>query len=79
MNRVEIKLFLKENKINSFLSLNLEKNNKFLKKISKKIKLKGKFELPLTILFINGEYFIHYEKIIFKEMIRSDINKIFKK
>jgi len=35
--------------------------------------------MPLTILFVRGKYFTHYEGMIPEEMIESDIKQLLEK
>ena len=75
----ELQKFIITEKALFFLSSNQEENLKFSQMITKKLGLSKNFTLPLTILFVKGKYFTHYEGSIPEEMIESDIKQLLKK
>ena len=47
--------------------------------LTPKLGLPKDFPMPLTILFVRGKYFTHYEGMIPEEMIESDIKQLLEK
>ena len=66
-------------KILFYLSITQEENLKFIEMLTPKLGLPKEFPMPLTILFVRGKYFTHYEGMIPEEMIESDIKQLLKK
>jgi len=75
----ELYKFIITEKALFFLSSNQKENLNFAHMITKKLGLSKEFSLPLTILFVKGKYFTHYEGSIPEEMIESDIKQLVKK
>jgi len=75
----ELHKFIIAEKALFFLSSNQKENLKFAQMITKKLGLSKEFTLPLTILFVKGKYFTHYEGSIPEEMIESDIKQLLNK
>lgn len=71
--------FIIAEKVHFFVSSNQKENLKFAHMIAPKLRLPQNFSLPLSILFVNGKYFTHYEGSIPEEMIESDIKQILEK
>jgi len=67
--------FITSQKINFFISKDINSSIKFGNFIAPKLKLKPNFSLPLMILFLKGKYYTHYEGSIPEEMIESDIKQ----
>jgi len=70
----DFKTFIKKHSIDYYLS-NSPQNNKFASLVSKTLKLPKAFSIPLTVMYVGGEYFTHYEGIVPIEMIRYDIEQ----
>jgi len=62
-----------------YLSVTREENLKFINMLAPKLGLSTEFPMPLTIVFVNGKYFTHYEGMIPEEMIESDIQQLLQK
>ena len=52
-----------------------EKNNLFADTIAKNLHLPKNFSIPLTVIYVKGKYFTHYEGIVPIEMIEYDIKE----
>jgi len=68
----EIKSFIAKNEINYYLSYT-NQNNDFASLVAKTLHLSKNFDIPLTVMYIEGKYFTHYEGIVPIEMIEYDI------
>ena len=66
-------------KILFYLSVTQDENLKFIEMLTPKLGLPKDFPMPLTILFVRGKYFTHYEGMIPEEMIESDIKQLLEK
>jgi len=71
----DIDKFIASQKINFFISKDINNSFKFANFIAPKLQLKPNFSLPLMILFLKGKYYTHYEGSIPEEMIESDIKQ----
>jgi len=79
MNEEKLNKFIIAQKMLFYLSTNQEENIKFVNMITPKLGLTQDFPMPLTLVFVRGKYFTHYEGMIPEEMIESDINQLLKK
>jgi thiol-disulfide isomerase/thioredoxin len=75
----DLRKFIDSQKINFYISKDINNSVKFGNFIAPKLKLKQNFSLPLMILFVKGEYYTHYEGSIPEEMIESDMKQALKK
>ncbi len=66
-------------KILFYVSITQDENLKFVNMIAPKLGLPKDFPMPLTLVFVKGKYFTHYEGMIPEEMIESDINQLLEK
>lgn len=66
-------------KIRHYLSVSEDENLKFTNMLMPKLGLSEDFPMPLTVVFLQGKYFTHYEGMIPEEMIESDIKQLLKK
>jgi len=62
-----------------YLSITQKENLKFINMLTPKLGLSSEFPMPLTVLFVHGKYFTHYEGMIPEEMIESDIQQLLQK
>jgi thiol-disulfide isomerase/thioredoxin len=69
-----LKALLHQEQIFCFTSYH-ENNDIFAEQIAKSLKLPKNFSIPLTVLYVKGKYFTHYEGIIPIEMIEYDIRQ----
>jgi len=75
----KLEKFVIAEKILFYLSVTQEENLKFINMLTPKLGLSPGFPMPLTIVFVRGKYFTHYEGMIPEEMIESDIEQVLKK
>lgn len=70
----ELETFLAKNPINYFLS-NGTTNDDFANLLATTLHLPKNFSIPLTVIYVEGEYFTHYEGVVPVEMIEYDIQQ----
>jgi thiol-disulfide isomerase/thioredoxin len=66
--------FMAKNQINYFIS-NGTDNDTFADQLAITLDLPENFSIPLTVMYVNGEYFTHYEGSVPVEMIEYDIEQ----
>lgn len=66
--------FMAKNQINYFIS-NATDNDTFANQLAITLDLPENFSIPLTVMYVNGEYFTHYEGSVPVEMIEYDIEQ----
>jgi len=69
-----LKSFLAKNKISYFIS-NSPHNDAFASLLARTLQLSENFDIPLTAIYVNGEYFTHYEGVVPVEMIEYDLEQ----
>ncbi|MEA2046890.1 MAG: TlpA disulfide reductase family protein [Campylobacterota bacterium] len=69
-----LKSFIAKHEINYFIS-NSPHNNAFSGHLADTLDLPQNFSVPLTVMYLNGTYFTHYEGSIPIEMIEYDIQQ----
>jgi len=69
--------FLKKHSIAYPVSNSLQ-NNDFSNMVAKILHLSHDFPIPLTVMYVKGEYFTHYEGIVPIEMIEYNIKEAIK-
>ena len=74
MDRPTVKSFVAKHTIKYYVS-NSTQNNDFASLTAKTLHLPHNFPIPLSIMYVNGEYFTHYEGIVPIEMIEYDIEE----
>ena len=72
IKKSELKSFLSKHEIKYFIS-NSTHNNDFVNLIAKTLHLPSNFSIPLTVMYLEGKYFTHYEGSVPIEMIEYDI------
>jgi hypothetical protein len=72
INKSELKSFIAKHEIKYFIS-NSTHNNDFASLIAKTLHLSNNFSIPLTVMYVEGKYFTHYEGSVPIEMIEYDI------
>jgi len=77
--REKLEKFVIAEKILFYLSVTQEENLRFINMLAPKLGLSSEFPMPLTVVFVRGKYFTHYEGMIPEEMIESDIKQLLKK
>ncbi len=78
MKKDKLDSFIKQHKIKYFISNSKDSSN-FADRIVKDLKLSKNFSIPLTIIYVNGKYFTHYEGIVPIEMMEYDIKEAINK
>ena len=78
VSKEDLEIYKKDLGVNYFMSSSSQ-NDDFSKLIVEKLKLKGNFTLPLTILFKSGKYYSHYEGAVPMEMLNHDIKNAMSK
>lgn len=66
--------FMAKHQINYFIS-NSTNNDAFSTLLASILELPENFSIPLTVMYVNGEYFTHYEGTVPVEMIEYDIQQ----
>lgn len=69
--------FLAKHNVKYFIS-NSTHNNDFASLVAKTLHLPHNFSIPLTAMYVEGEYFTHYEGCVPVEMIEYDIQEALK-
>ena len=70
--------FTHKHKINYYLSDGVQ-NDAFATLLAATLTLPQNFSIPLSIMYVNGQYFTHYEGLVPIEMIEYDIKQAKKK
>jgi len=70
----ELKSFLAKYNVKYFISQGTH-NNDFASLVAKTLQLPHNFSIPLTVMYVEGEYFTHYEGCVPVEMIEYDIQQ----
>jgi thiol-disulfide isomerase/thioredoxin len=79
ISKAKLKKLLIAEKVLFYLSVTQKENLKFINMLAPKLGLSSEFPMPLTIVFVRGKYFTHYEGMIPEEMIESDIKQLLHK
>lgn len=66
--------FMAKHQINYFISNHIN-NDAFSTLLASILELPENFSIPLTVMYVNGEYFTHYEGTVPVEMIEYDIQQ----
>jgi len=67
-----LKSFLAKNQISYFVS-NSPHNDAFASLLASTLQEPENFDIPLTAIYVNGQYFTHYEGVVPVEMIEYDL------
>ena len=70
----ELETFMAKNQVNYFIS-NGTYNDAFADLLATALHLPKNFSIPLTVMYVEGEYFTHYEGTVPVEMIEYDIQQ----
>jgi thiol-disulfide isomerase/thioredoxin len=70
----ELETFMAKNQINYFISNGTE-NDAFATLLASTLDLPKNFPIPLTVIYVEGKYFTHYEGSVPVEMIEYDIQQ----
>jgi len=74
IDKPKLRTFISKHQINYFIS-NSTDNDAFVNLLTRTLRLAKNFSIPLTVMYVDGEYFTHYEGIIPIEMIEYDIEQ----
>ncbi len=77
-NSSQLREFMKQHKINYFISHAIDNNN-FAKEIIKELGLGENISIPLTLLYNNGKLYRYYEGAIPLEILESELQQAKKK
>ncbi len=77
-NSLQLREFMKQHKINYFISHAIDNNN-FAKEIIKELGLGENISIPLTLLYKNGKLYRYYEGAMPLEMIENELQQAKKK
>lgn len=69
-----LKTFISKHQINYFIS-NSTHNGAFANLLASTLHLPKNFSIPLTVIYVEGQYFTHYEGSVPVEMIEYDIQQ----
>jgi len=72
--QAELETFMAKNQVNYFIS-NGTYNDAFANLLAATLHLPKNFSIPLTVMYVEGEYFTHYEGGVPVEMIEYDIQQ----
>lgn len=72
--QAELETFMAKNQVNYFIS-NGTYNDMFSNLLATTLHLPKNFSIPLTVMYVEGEYFTHYEGAVPVEMIEYDIQQ----
>ncbi len=74
ISQPELETFMAKNQVNYFIS-NGRYNDAFAELLASRLHLPKNFSIPLTVMYVEGEYFTHYEGSVPVEMIEYDIQQ----
>jgi thiol-disulfide isomerase/thioredoxin len=74
IDKRSLETFMAKNQVNYFISNGTE-NDAFSNLLASTLQLPENFSIPLTVMYVEGEYFTHYEGIVPVEMIEYDIQQ----
>ncbi len=72
--QTDLETFIAKNQINYFIS-NGTHNDAFANLLATTLDLPKNFPIPLTVMYVEGKYFTHYEGSVPVEMIEYDIQQ----
>ena len=70
----QLKTFIAKNQLSYFVS-NSPHNDAFASLLASTLKEPENFDIPLTAIYVNGQYFTHYEGVVPVEMIEYDLEQ----
>jgi thiol-disulfide isomerase/thioredoxin len=74
IDKPSLETFMAKQQINYFISHTTD-NDAFASLLANELQLDENFSIPLTVIYVDGEYFTHYEGIVPVEMIEYDIQQ----
>ncbi|MBT8348688.1 MAG: TlpA family protein disulfide reductase [Sulfurovum sp.] len=72
--QTELETFMAKHPVNYFISSGTT-NDAFANLLATTLHLPKNFSIPLTVIYLEGEYFTHYEGVVPVEMIEYDIQQ----
>jgi len=77
ITKPKLKSFQAKHDVKYYISSSTH-NNDFASLVAKTLHLPHNFSIPLTVMYVEGEYFTHYEGCVPVEMIEYDIQQALK-
>jgi len=77
ITKPNLQSFLAKHDVRYFVSSSIH-NNDFAALVAKTLRLPKDFSIPLTVMYVGGNYFTHYEGCVPVEMIDYDIQQALK-
>lgn len=77
ITQADLKSFLAKHEVKYYIS-NSTHNNDFAALVAKTLHLPKDFSIPLTVMYVEGNYFTHYDGCVPVEMIDYDIQEALK-
>jgi len=77
IDKASFESFMAKHQINYFIS-HYKDNDSFTDLMAKVLGLDENFSIPLTVMYVDGEYFTHYEGSVPVEMVEYDIQQAIK-
>ena len=74
IDKPSLETFMAKQQVNYFIS-NTKENDAFAQRLAKELQLDENFSIPLSVIYVDGEYFTHYEGSVPVEMIEYDIQQ----
>ena len=74
IDKPSLETFMAKQQINYFISHTMD-NDAFANLLANELQLDENFSIPLTVMYVDGEYFTHYEGTVPVEMIEYDIQQ----
>ena len=74
IDKSSLETFMAKQQINYFIFHTID-NDAFASLLANELRLDENFSIPLTVIYVDGEYFTHYEGIVPVEMIEYDIQQ----
>jgi len=74
IDKASLETFMAKQQINYFIS-HTKDNDAFAEHLANQLHLDEDFSIPLSVIYVDGEYFTHYEGSVPVEMIEYDIQQ----
>lgn len=74
IDKASLETFMAKQQVNYFIS-QAKDNDSFTERLANELHLDEDFSIPLSVIYVDGEYFTHYEGSVPVEMIEYDIQQ----
>lgn len=74
LDQPALETFVSKHQVNYFIS-NSTHNDAFANLLARTLRLPKNFSIPLTVMYVEGKYFTHYEGAVPVEMVEYDIQQ----